>query len=67
MEPPLHTAIMKTIRSMGFSVGWTRLVDDDVVVNATHGETLESFSVQAEDPTAAWIELARQVGISIDD
>jgi len=67
MTPALPIAILKTIRSAGFCVGWCRLVDGHHVVNAVHGQTLESFVAHGEDEQTAWIALAEQIGFDMEE
>jgi hypothetical protein len=71
-SPYVTTAILDTIRGAGFHVGWTSTVDVRTgelrrIVNAVDARTGESFTVSAPEEYEAIIELARQVGIELED
>ncbi len=71
-SPVVTTAILDTIKSAGFHVGWTTTVDLRTrelqrVVNAVDAETGESWTVRAPSEYEAVVVLAQQVGFDLED
>lgn len=71
-SPALRRAIIKTRRRAGFNGDWCQQMrvpehTREFVVNAVHGQTRESWTVHGTNEQAAWIELARQCGIELED
>ena len=69
--PAVTEAILHTIRQAGYSMGEVRIggFDGQVcdVVDAVDARTGDSFTVLAPTEYEAVVELARQVGIELED
>ena len=70
-SPYVTIAVLDTIRAAGFHLGECKVIRVDgkvrCLVDAADAKTGESFTVTAPSEYEAAVELARQVGIELED
>lgn len=73
MHDPVSAAVLHVIRNAGFNVGEAKLIRLDrggelaFHVDATDTTTGERWSVQAPTECEAVVELARRVGVELEE